>query len=262
MPEVSVFATAIAEMIVEHDTWVADFIDNPPQTNEIGRSGLLYPGLVTIARLTGLPLALHELGSSAGLNLMLDRFRYTLGEAALGEPSSAVHLMPTWTGHLKEGPTPVISSRRGCDKAPIDIAQIAAREWLMAYIWPDQPQRLERTVAAIEIALKDPPIIDRSDAADWVETLTAAAPQPGATRVLMHSISFQYFPANSQKRIEEAMTRAGAAATSETPLAWLSFELEGDAFALRLKLWPHDVDHTLAKGDAHGWKVRWFDHGG
>jgi hypothetical protein len=261
-PEASVFATIMADTITEHDEWVADFIDNPPQTNEIGRSGLLYPGLVTITRLTGLPLALYELGSSAGLNLMLDRFRYTLGELTLGKPCSAVHLRPAWTGRIEAGPAVVISSRRGCDQAPIDIRQLTARERLMAYIWPDQPERLERTAAAIEIALSEPLVIDKSDAADWVDAQMATVPQSGVTRVLMHSISFQYFPADSQKRIKDAMARAGAAATSETPLAWLSFELEGDAFTLRLRLWPHNVDLTLATGDAHGWTVRWVDHRG
>jgi hypothetical protein len=262
MPEGTSFAAALADAISEHDDWVADFLDNPPQTNEIGRSGLLYPGLMTVARLTGLPLALHEIGSSAGLNLILDRFCYTLGEYTFGDPASVVHLKPAWMGAAPEGPQPTIVNRRGCDQAPINIADALARDRLMAYIWPDQPERLERTAAAIELALKDPPDIDRCDAADWVEALAASTPQPGVARVLMHSISFQYFPAHTQRRIAEAMAMAGAAASRETPLARLSFELEGDAFTLRLRLWPYGLDNVLATGDAHGWRVQWFDIGG
>ncbi len=259
-PEAPAFATALTRTITEHDGWIAGFLDSPPQTNEIGRSGLLYPGLVTIAHLTGLPLALHEVGSSAGLNLTLDRFSYTLGDAALGDSASAVNLKPAWTGPVPKGPLPAIASRRGCDQAPIDITRAEARDRLMAYIWADQPERLKRTAAAVEIALRDPPVIDRADAADWVEAMKAADPQPGTTRVLMHSISFQYFAKDSQRRIADAMAQAGLMAATETPLAWLSFELEKEVFALRLKLSPYGIDHVLATADPHGWKVHWFGH--
>jgi hypothetical protein len=127
----------------------------------------------------------------------------------------------------------------------------------MAYIWPDQRERVERTAAAISLAVKHPPAIDAADAADWVEAMTGSAPPHGATRVLMHSISFQYFPMDGQRRIEAAMAKAGAAASANTPLAWLSFELENNAFTLRLRLWPLGIDRSLATADAHGWKVNW-----
>ncbi len=256
-PEPSTLMSELSRTLAAHHGWIATFLNNPPQTNEIGRSSLLYAGLITISHLTSLPLSLFEIGSSAGLNLAPERFRYTFGDYEGGDKASPVHLAPTWKGPAPVGAAPRIVARRGCDQAPLDHRNAEASERLMAYIWPDQPERLQRTESAIMMMAADPPQIDRADAADWVECHMAAIASPGTARVLMHSITMNYLPSAAQQRIRAAVIQAGESARLDTPLAWLSFEQERPHAALRLRLWPQGIDCLLATADPHGWSIDW-----
>lgn len=251
-------ARACADAITTHDARVLAALDLPPQTNEVARSALLYPGLAEIARRTGLPLALHEMGSSAGLNLACDRYAYDLGGRAMGMAGSPVRLAPAWSGPPPRGPEPVILAREGCDLSPIDIRDAAARERLIGYVWPDQTERLARLAAALELSQLDPPRIDRADAAAWVAAWSGCDPLPGVTRVLMHSITFQYLPNDARVAVQDAMARAGKRATAKAPLAWLAFENEGGGAELTLTIWPVGRTDVLARGDAHGRSVTWM----
>jgi hypothetical protein len=245
-------------VIGTHDADLVRALGHAPQTNEVARSALLYPGLAEVARRTGRPLSLFEIGASAGLNLALDRFAYTLGGRAMGRPASAVHLNPVWSGRVPEGPEPAILERSGCDVAPIDVRDETARARLIGYVWPDQTERLTRIEAAVAIALKAPPRVERMDAADYVERHFTAAPKPGVARVLMHSIALQYVSATSRARVEDTMERAGRAATVDTPLAWLAFEQAGSGPELSLRLWPGGETTMLARADAHGRSITWL----
>ncbi len=84
----------LAQAIEAHDAELTAWLDNPPQTNEVARAALLYPGMMTIARRTSLPLAIFEIGASAGLNLVLDRYAYRLGAWRGGDRSSPLLLKP------------------------------------------------------------------------------------------------------------------------------------------------------------------------
>jgi hypothetical protein len=258
-PAVDALASACREAIGEHDAFVAGFVAKAPQTNEVGRSGVLYPGLVAIARETQLPLRLYELGASAGLNLLPDRFAYDLGGARRGAAGSPVLLRPAWEGPVPEGPEPVIVARRGCDLAPVDIRAEEDRLRLRSYVWADQPERLARLDAAIGLALCDPPVIDAADAADWVECAFAAPGPDGAVRVLMHSIAFQYLPESGRSRVAEAMRAAGQRASPRSPLAWLFFEQGLSGAELMLTVWPDGRARRLATADPHARKVRWLE---
>lgn len=258
-PEAAPLSAALRQALAEADDELATFLDYAPQTNEVARSGVLYPGLVTIARETGLPLSLFELGASAGLNLIPDRYRYTLGSQAFGDRTSEVHICPAWSGAEPEGPDPVITSRRGCDLNPLDLTDVEQRARMIAYIWPDQAVRLARIEAAIDRAIADPPAIDRLDAADWVEARIGADADPGTTRVLFHSIAFQYMPNATKTRIDAVMEKAGDAASADRPLAWLSFELDPAMRPeLTLTLWPGGVTRKLADADPHVRSVNWI----
>ena len=91
-------------------------IARPLQTNEVGRCAALLPGFAAVARATGLPLRVLELGASAGLNLNWDRYRYERAAAAFGPADSPVRLP------LAGPPPPALRvvARRGCDAAPLD----------------------------------------------------------------------------------------------------------------------------------------------
>jgi hypothetical protein len=237
------------------------WLDSAPQTNEVARSGVLVPGFLTIAAETGLPLALLELGCSAGLNLVPDRYACRLGTRDAGNPESSLRLEPVWEGAAPPAAALDIESRAGVDLNPLDLHSPDARNRLLAYVWPDQPQRLERMARAIAITAEDMPEIVQGDAADFVET--RAIPRKGVATTVFHSIAFQYFPAQTQARIHAHMERAGARATAAAPLAWLRFELEPGADsetppALRLRLWPGGEDRLLARAHPHGKLVQWL----
>ena len=249
-------AAALAEAGDELEPWLA----RPPQTNEVARAAILMAGLLVVTARTSLPLALYELGASAGLNLMLDRYAYQLGSLLAGVESSPVRLAPAWEGQVPPAAAVRIQDRHGVDLHPLDVTKAADRERLLAYIWADQAERLARTEAAIAIAAADPPPLDRGDAADWLEAQLEPTPRGGTVRVLMHSIAFQYFPPATKQRIIAHIARVGAAASEQAPLAWLSYEMQpplGSLAVLSLRLWPGGQEQILATGDPHGVKLSW-----
>lgn len=251
---------ALAETIAANDAELAGWLAGPPQTNEAGRSAVLMAGLAVLAERFGRPFELLEIGSSAGLNLLIDRYGFDLGGVAAGPADAPLRLAPAW-----EGPPPPtapvrIRSVRGVDIAPIDLADDAQAARLVAYVWPDQAERIERVERAIAIARAAPPRLDRGDAADWTEARLAEPQAAGTARVLMHSIVWQYLPPEGRARIGAAMAAAGAAATADRPLGWLAFEGEPglERYGLTLRAWPGDgAAERLATVHPHGAWVRW-----
>jgi len=239
------------------DEALGPWLDSTPQTNEVGRSAVLMSGLLVIAARFGLPLRLYELGASAGLNLQPDRYGYDLGGLQAGDPASSLQLKPDWKGPPPPQADLRIVCRAGSDINPVPLAE--ARERLIAYVWPEQADRLARLEAALALAAADPPHLDRADAADWIEAALPLAPEPGVTRTVMHSVAFHYFPESTRQRVAAHIEAAGAAARADAPLAWLRFEEQpGDAhFSLRLRTWPGD-EQLLAWTHPHGKSVTWL----
>ncbi len=255
--------SAVAAALRAHAPFVLDRLDGPPQTNEPQRSAALAPGFLTVVAETGLPLVISEIGASAGLNLLWDRFRYRFGAADWGDPASPVRLAPDWRGPPPPLPPARVIARAGCDRAPIDPADPAAEARLLSFVWADQAARLDRLRAALALARAELPPVAREDAADWLEA-RLAVPRPGAAHVVAHSIVWQYLPAASRARIEAALSAAGARATREAPLAWLRLEPDGGApgAAVTLTLWPGDgAPRRLARADFHGSWVDWAPAG-
>ncbi|MDH6231425.1 hypothetical protein M2281_001997 [Mesorhizobium soli] len=251
----------LTEAIARNDQALFAALDNAPQTNEIARSGMLLPGFLAIARETGLPFALHEIGSSAALNLQFDRFFYRYGEAEWGDVASPVRLAPVLRGKLPplDGELGVLS-RHGCDVAPVDIGKAADRLRLRSYIWADQAQRLERLDAAIGLASSTAFTLEKADAADFVRAKLATR-QPGSVFVLFHSIMWQYMPQSTRDSIAGALEEAGKEASGDAPIAWLRMEplSTSDPFAtLSLTLWPGGETRHLAKCDYHGRWIEWL----
>jgi len=246
--------------MADHEAMLLAWLEHAPQTNEVGRSAVLMAGLLVIAAESGLPLALHELGSSGGLNLVLDRYGYRFGSMECGPEGARPVLAPEWRGAPPPSADLRVTSRRGVDLNPLDVTDPADRERMIAYLWPDQPERVARAEAAIETAADDPPSIDRADAAQWVEDMITPDAPPGAARVVMHSIALQYFPDDSRRRIADRMAEAGAVATPDALLHWLRFEIDpehGDRPTLRLTSWPGG-ERLLAKADPHCHRVEWL----
>lgn len=260
IPDGDILWPKVADALAAAEANIAPWLDLAPQTNEVGRSSILFAGLCWLWTHYPLPMHLYEVGASAGLNLNLDRYAYRFGEDVYGATGAALFLTPEWEGGAPPNVSPRVVSRAGCDLSPLDATAPKDRERLLAYVWPDQTPRVKRLAAALAIANHHPVRIERSDAAPWVERTIGATAAWGEQRILFHSIAFQYFPKESQARIIAHMEQIGGAATRDSPLAWLRFEVDSEidkAFSLRLKLWPGD-DHLLALGDPHGRWVKWL----
>jgi hypothetical protein len=151
---------------------------------------------------------------------------------------------------------------QGCDIQPIDVGDDVAANRLMAYIWPEMPERFARMEAGIDMIRAHPVDLVQADAADFVEVRLVMPQAAGTTRVLMHSIVWQYLPETVQRRIQAAMADAAAKATVEKPLAWISLETNRATFRHELKVsyWPgHSDPILLGEAHAHGIWVNWLD---
>lgn len=231
-----------------------------PQTNEVQRSAVLVPGFHRIAARTDLPMDLREIGASAGLNQFFDRFRIDYGAFALGPEPADLRLACDWRGPPVAPRPIVVASRAGCDLRPIDLADDHGRLRLESYVWPDQAARLARLRQAIAIARSDPPRLEAQEAGRFVAAQLAAR-RPGRVLVLFHSFVWSYLGPEEQGAITRAVTRAGAEADAERPLAWLTLEDVPDhsRHELTLTYWPGGERRVLARASPHGQWLHWLD---
>ena len=249
--------SAIRDAQRDHADFILGRLQSAPQTNEVRRSGALLPGFLLLGGMFGRPLALSELGASAGLNLQWDSYHFDLGARAFGPADSSVHIAPEWRGSPPPAGHVSVSSRAGCDLNPVDAADPVQRLRMLSYIWADQPDRLERTAHALEIAARDKLAVERSDAIEWLDRRLAMR-HPGTTHVVYHTIAWQYFPKALQEKGEALIAAAGARATPDAPLARLSIEADGkpDGASLTLQVWPSGEKQEVGRADFHG---RWVD---
>jgi hypothetical protein len=239
------FRAAVAANIEELRAGMARGV----QTNEVGRCAALLGGYLLAARETELPLRVLELGSSAGLNLRWDAFRYESDGRAWGDPSSPVRLAhpPPLAADA------VVADRRGCDLNPIDPTTDEGRLTLLSYVWPDQHWRFALMSAALDVAARVPATVDRAPAGDW---LAARLAEPAGDRVtvVVHSIVMQYLPGAERVRVEQLV----GAAAERMPLAWLRMEPhDADRAGVWLSLWPGGRHARIALSGYHGRPVEW-----
>lgn len=208
------FARAEAAALVEH------LRTRSTQTNEVGRCAVLWPALAHIASLTGRQdLALLDFGSSAGLNLGVDLYRYDYGSFSLGAQDSPLTVDCCWLG---EAPAPRSSfrlgHRLGLDPVPVDLRDPAQRRWLRACLWPHDRVRAARFEQAVALAggweLRRAE--DCTAAIEpWLDSLPA-----GVQPVLFNSWVLYYFDAPELARHRAVVERL----IRERGLLWLSAE--------------------------------------
>lgn len=248
-------AAILHDVFVKHDADLLPWLDGPPQTNEAGRSAGLMTGLLHLAQRYGPRIEVLEIGSSAGLNLLIGRYRFDLGGVRAGPADSPVELCPEWRGPSPPDVPIEIVSARGVDIQPLDLSGDRDAERLQAYCWVEnveRQQRLEQTIAMVRAEGVD---LVQGDAADWLEARLAEPQAAGVTRVLMHSVVWQYLPDATQQRIADAMLAAGARATPERPLGWVMMEPNRDLHRheVRVRGWPGEAPMQLvALTHAHG----------
>jgi hypothetical protein len=242
---------AFLTVLRDHRDELRRLVENPVQTNEPGRCAALLGGFLEVARASGAPLRLLEVGASAGLNLRFDRYRYELGGERWGPPDSAVLIRSPLAGVGRPplGTALRMASRAGCDSRPLDPRSEEGGLTLTSYVWPDQVERLERLRAALAVARKVAAPVERAGAADWIEA-RLAEPAPETATVVFHSIVMQYLPGEERERFERFVKATSA------DVAWLRMEPADEAADVRLML--AGEDRLLAHAGYHGDFLEWL----
>jgi hypothetical protein len=250
----------IAHTAANHTDLLRAALDQPPQTNEVGRSAVLVGGLLRINRQFDLPIRLFEIGSSAGLNLRADCYHYRYAGGQWGPADSPVTIDDAWHGALPPDGAVRIVQRHGYDIAPIDVTGGDGEMTLLSYVWPDQGARLERLRGAIAVARNVPARLQREAAGDAVAGLTLA---DGALTVLWHSITWQYLSADERAAIRDGVDALAARADARSPFAHLTLEPARDGpgapvkFLVRVSSWPGGELQVLGECHPHGPPVHW-----
>lgn len=242
-----------AEVIATHVLELREGLAVAPQTNEVGRSACLLVGIFEAVRRTGLSrVRLLEPGASAGLNLLVDRYRFVGEDWAYG-PESSPLAIDTESSGVRPVPFEIVA-RRGCDLAPVDVSTEKGRHYLTSFVWPHQVDRHARLAGALAAAADDPPLIDVGAADTWLQDQLAAPAQDDVLTVVWQSITEQYWPTEVRTGVRAAI----AEARSRLRIAHISMEgvppaqkasgwdVRSDGPALRL-----DGD-LLARSSHHG----------
>ena len=257
----------ILRVAARHGDALRAALDQPPQTNEVGRSAALIGGLLRLNRGFGLPIRLYEIGSSAGLNMRADRYHYRyksgLRGGQWGPADSPVTIDDAWQGALPPDGAVRIVERNGYDIAPIDVTVADGEMTVLSYVWPDQDARLDRLRGAIAVARNVPAQLHRRTAADAVAGLRLAA---GALTVLWHSITWQYLSGDERAAVRAGVDALGAQADARSPFAHLTLEPARPAsqgpgtpirFLVRARSWPGGELAILGECHPHGPPVNW-----
>ena len=208
---------ALKAVLLEQERAVKDTIrTRATQTNEVGRLTSLTPVLGTI----GGPLALVEVGASAGLCLLPDRYDYAWSGAGTLTGSGG----PTLSA-ATSGPVPVPAAhpdvvwRAGVDLNPLDVTDDDAAAWLEILVWPEQDERRARLRAALEVTRREPPYVVRGDLREQLPALLAEAGRHG-TPVVFHSAVAAYLADAEREILHDEM----AALVADGACHWISNE--------------------------------------
>jgi len=187
------------------------------QTNEPARCATLLPVLARLPQ----PLALIEVGASAGLCLLPDRYGYDYGRDAGLRPGNDAPVFSCSVNAATPLPRelPNIVWRAGLDLNPIDVGDPAQTAWLETLVWPEQTERLAKLRAAIEIARTVKPHLVRGDLmGEALARLCGEAPK-NATRVLFHTAVVSYVTdrADRQAFAERARSLCDVWISNEVP---------------------------------------------
>ncbi len=189
------------------------------QTNEPGRCATLLPLLAQLSQ----PLALIEVGASAGLCLLFDRYGYDFGSKKIAPAAGYGPDTPFFqcdindTVPLPDGPID-IAWRRGLDLNPLDVTNSEDTAWLETLVWPEHTSRLENLKAALRIAQSCPPVIEQGNLLHDLSRLAAQAPDD-ATLVIFHTAVLAYVASVSDRKrfCDSVLTVADYWVSNESP---------------------------------------------
>jgi hypothetical protein len=249
---------AFRGFVVGHQDDLRDLMSvRSTQTNEPGRCGVLLPLLAALTQ----PIALLEVGASAGLCLLPDRYGYDYGGRRVGPADS-----PVTFPCEPRGPVPVpeavpeVAWRLGVDLHPLDVTDPDTGRWLAALVWAGDTEREARLRAAIRVASNDPPSVAAGDLLTETTRLAASAP-PEATLVIFHSAVMPYLSLEDRTKFIDVV--------SQLPAVWVSFEGLGVLPEIGARLGVRERDdrvfvlardgQPMALASPHGRWMRWLD---
>lgn len=214
------------DAIARHQVELHDALAIPPQTNEVGRSVALLAGLFDLVAATGQRrIRLLEVGASAGLNLLVDEFRFSGDGWEYGPPDSELVIDHAIIGPVRPAGFEIVE-RRGCDVDPVDASTPDGRQFLTSFVWPFDLHRHRRLAAALRVADSHPVTVDRASASDWLADQLMVTDHDALT-VVWHSITQLYWPQAEVDAVDALLERHG----SEGRLARVSMEFDLDADA-------------------------------
>ncbi|WP_299053490.1 DUF2332 domain-containing protein [uncultured Nocardioides sp.] len=207
---------ALREALLGDDgTIVATVRSRSTQTNEVGRTATLLPALGLLADATPGPLALVEVGASAGLCLYPDRVRYRFQPTTDGRDDGEPVLLggdgPELVCRVAGTPpypaaVPRVAWRGGIDLHPLDVTDDDAMAWLATLVWPEQEDRRRRLAEAVAVARTDPPVLVRGDLLAELPALVDLARSHGRV-VVQHSAVAAYLTVEERETFVATMTQ-------------------------------------------------------
>ena len=202
---------SFARFCVGHESEIVELVrTRRVQTNEIRRCSYLMPAFGRVSMDAGwTPLALIDVGASAGLNLLWDSYQYRYSDgSAYGHPESGVAIECELRNEMPEIPPnlPEVAFRRGVDLNPVDLADDEEYLWMMALVWPDHSDRAALLRAARRIWLSNPPSVERGDALGVLPRILEEAPREAALCVF-HCHTLNQFPPEARAAFYEILRR-------------------------------------------------------
>ena len=235
------------------------------QTNTVRRSACLLPAFEYVSQAVDrAPLGLVEIGSSAGLNLLWDRYGYRYDEQMAGDEASAVEIDCERRGEIEPplpDAMPPVGSRRGVDLHPLDVTDAADRRWLDALIWPEHDHRRANVRHAAELAAEQPPTIHEGDVLDILDDVIDRVPadQP----VCLYNSYVLYQLSDSQRAdLYDLVSALG----TDRDIYWLSCEWAMDIASPTITLYRYENGihsaELLARFHGHGEWIEWLQRDG
>ncbi len=202
-------ADSFAQFCADHEVEIVELVGTRRvQTNEIRRCSYLMPAFGTVFLDAGqIPLALIDVGASAGLNLLWDSYRYRYSDGSIFGPSdSKVVIECELRSGMPDIPEefPPVAFRRGADLNPVDLGSDEEFLWMMALVWPDHADRAALLRAARRNWLSDPPRVELGDALGVLPRILAAVPRDAALCVF-HCHTLNQFPAEARAAFHEIL---------------------------------------------------------
>jgi hypothetical protein len=240
--------------IGKHADFLREFVRTQSvQTNEVQRSWVLLPCFLRAGELLGADeLDVVELGPSAGLNLVWDRYRYAYAEAEWGPEGSPLRLSGREEARVPAtllALAPRVVRRVGIDRAPVDVTTEEGARLLECFVWAGQEERRQRLAGAVEVVRASPPQLVRGDLADELPSVLGDRPT-----LVFQTAVFPYLSDETRAAVRAALEHAPA------PVAFVTAGRprgRDHGWGMRIELYPGAKREFVGHADFHG---AWLDY--